>query len=102
MDLRVFVLQVSVDVDADEGHTEDMSDYTGELLLNAHPITWAPVLWCMCVFVGEDEKDEHEIPSGPRPQRLSDLSLKEKTPPIPEGSAFFIFSRSNPYVSHEH
>ncbi|XP_056628678.1 voltage-dependent L-type calcium channel subunit alpha-1D [Triplophysa dalaica] len=64
---------VSVDVDADEGHTEDMSDYTGE-----------------------DEKDEREISSGPRPQRLSDLSLKEKTPPIPEGSAFFIFSRSNP------
>ncbi|XP_057213136.1 voltage-dependent L-type calcium channel subunit alpha-1D isoform X3 [Triplophysa rosa] len=64
---------VSVDVDADEDHTEDMGDYAGE-----------------------DEKDEPEIPSGPRTQRLSDLSLKEKTPPIPEGSAFFIFSRSNP------
>ncbi|KAA0713569.1 Voltage-dependent L-type calcium channel subunit alpha-1D [Triplophysa tibetana] len=67
------VSQVSVDVDADEGHTEHMSDYTGE-----------------------DEKDEREIPSRPRPQRFSDLSLKEKTPPIPVGSAFFIFSRSNP------
>uniref|UniRef100_A0A4W5NJF2 Voltage-dependent L-type calcium channel subunit alpha n=1 Tax=Hucho hucho TaxID=62062 RepID=A0A4W5NJF2_9TELE len=27
-----------------------------------------------------------EVPIGPRPQRLSDLSVKEKTPPIPEGS----------------
>lgn len=58
------------------------------------------VLMRVCVFVGEDEEDEPEIPSGPRPQRLSDLSLKEKTSPIPEGSAFFIFSSSNPYASH--
>uniref|UniRef100_A0A4W5NIP5 Voltage-dependent L-type calcium channel subunit alpha n=1 Tax=Hucho hucho TaxID=62062 RepID=A0A4W5NIP5_9TELE len=36
-----------------------------------------------------------EVPIGPRPQRLSDLSVKEKTPPIPEGSAFFIFSNTN-------
>ncbi|XP_037392014.1 voltage-dependent L-type calcium channel subunit alpha-1D isoform X2 [Pygocentrus nattereri] len=45
---------------------------------------------------GEDDEDEPEVPSGPRPQRLSELSLKEKTPPIPEGSAFFIFSSTNP------
>ncbi|KAI4895074.1 hypothetical protein NFI96_006525 [Prochilodus magdalenae] len=45
---------------------------------------------------GEDEEEEPEVPSGPRPQRLSELSLKEKTPPIPEGSAFFIFSSTNP------
>uniref|UniRef100_A0AAR2JRA0 Voltage-dependent L-type calcium channel subunit alpha n=1 Tax=Pygocentrus nattereri TaxID=42514 RepID=A0AAR2JRA0_PYGNA len=44
----------------------------------------------------EDDEDEPEVPSGPRPQRLSELSLKEKTPPIPEGSAFFIFSSTNP------
>uniref|UniRef100_A0A672GMR4 Voltage-dependent L-type calcium channel subunit alpha n=1 Tax=Salarias fasciatus TaxID=181472 RepID=A0A672GMR4_SALFA len=37
-----------------------------------------------------------EAPSGPRPQRLSELTIKEKTPPIPEGSAFFIFSSTNP------
>ncbi|XP_056131493.1 voltage-dependent L-type calcium channel subunit alpha-1D [Lampris incognitus] len=45
----------------------------------------------------EDEDDFPEVPSGPRPQRLSDLSVKEKTPPIPEGSAFFIFSSTNPF-----
>ncbi|XP_058499061.1 voltage-dependent L-type calcium channel subunit alpha-1D isoform X9 [Solea solea] len=38
-----------------------------------------------------------EVPSGPRPQRLSELTIKEKTPPIPEGSAFFIFSSTNPF-----
>uniref|UniRef100_A0AAR2JRC6 Voltage-dependent L-type calcium channel subunit alpha n=1 Tax=Pygocentrus nattereri TaxID=42514 RepID=A0AAR2JRC6_PYGNA len=50
----------------------------------------------MCAYTGEDDEDEPEVPSGPRPQRLSELSLKEKTPPIPEGSAFFIFSSTNP------
>ncbi|XP_029974310.1 voltage-dependent L-type calcium channel subunit alpha-1D [Salarias fasciatus] len=40
--------------------------------------------------------DSPEAPSGPRPQRLSELTIKEKTPPIPEGSAFFIFSSTNP------
>uniref|UniRef100_A0A674BK60 Voltage-dependent L-type calcium channel subunit alpha n=1 Tax=Salmo trutta TaxID=8032 RepID=A0A674BK60_SALTR len=44
----------------------------------------------------DDDDDElPEVPIGPRPQRLSDLSVKEKTPPIPEGSAFFIFSNTN-------
>ncbi|XP_028438414.1 voltage-dependent L-type calcium channel subunit alpha-1D [Perca flavescens] len=38
-----------------------------------------------------------EIPPGPRPQRLSELSIKEKTLPIPRGSAFFIFSSTNPF-----
>ncbi|KAM9504465.1 voltage-dependent L-type calcium channel subunit alpha-1D-like [Salvelinus alpinus] len=49
--------------------------------------------------VGDDDNDNDnlpEVPVGPRPQRLSDLSIKEKTPPIPEGSAFFIFSNTNP------
>ncbi|XP_055748789.1 voltage-dependent L-type calcium channel subunit alpha-1D-like isoform X4 [Salvelinus fontinalis] len=50
--------------------------------------------------VGDDDDDDDddelpEVPIGPRPQRLSDLSVKEKTPPIPEGSAFFIFSNTN-------
>ncbi|KAM9344014.1 LOW QUALITY PROTEIN: voltage-dependent L-type calcium channel subunit alpha-1D [Pholidichthys leucotaenia] len=45
-----------------------------------------------------DENDElPEVPLGPRPQRFSELSIKEKTPPIPEGSAFFIFSSTNPF-----
>uniref|UniRef100_A0A3Q1G8V9 Voltage-dependent L-type calcium channel subunit alpha n=1 Tax=Acanthochromis polyacanthus TaxID=80966 RepID=A0A3Q1G8V9_9TELE len=47
----------------------------------------------------EDENNDElpEVPSGPRPQRLSELTIKEKTPPIPEGSAFFIFSSTNPF-----
>uniref|UniRef100_A0A8C8DWX5 Voltage-dependent L-type calcium channel subunit alpha n=1 Tax=Oryzias sinensis TaxID=183150 RepID=A0A8C8DWX5_9TELE len=55
----------------------------------------------------KDEKDEEEfednaveeedpdVPSGPRPV-ISDLVKKEKITPIPEGSAFFIFSNTNP------
>ncbi|XP_013857173.1 voltage-dependent L-type calcium channel subunit alpha-1D isoform X4 [Austrofundulus limnaeus] len=52
---------------------------------------------------GDDDEDEDDndnlpdVPLGPRPQRLSELTLKEKTPPIPEGSAFFIFSSTNPF-----
>nr|XP_046252742.1 voltage-dependent L-type calcium channel subunit alpha-1D isoform X3 [Scatophagus argus] len=46
----------------------------------------------------DDNNDEFpEVPSGPRPQRLSELTIKEKTPPIPAGSAFFIFSSTNPF-----
>uniref|UniRef100_H2LE53 Voltage-dependent L-type calcium channel subunit alpha n=1 Tax=Oryzias latipes TaxID=8090 RepID=H2LE53_ORYLA len=52
---------------------------------------------------GDDVDDEDnndilpEVPTGPRPQRLSELTIKEKTPPIPQGSAFFIFSSTNPF-----
>lgn len=41
-----------------------------------------------------DEEDP-EVPSGPRPV-IADLVKKEKIIPIPEGSAFFIFSNTNP------
>uniref|UniRef100_A0A8B9NRV5 Voltage-dependent L-type calcium channel subunit alpha n=1 Tax=Accipiter nisus TaxID=211598 RepID=A0A8B9NRV5_9AVES len=44
----------------------------------------------------EDEEDEPEVPAGPRPRRISELNMKEKITPIPEGSAFFIFSSTNP------
>uniref|UniRef100_A0A8C8BNX2 Voltage-dependent L-type calcium channel subunit alpha n=1 Tax=Otus sunia TaxID=257818 RepID=A0A8C8BNX2_9STRI len=44
----------------------------------------------------EDEEDEPEVPAGPRPRRISELTMKEKITPIPEGSAFFIFSSTNP------
>uniref|UniRef100_A0A3B5L6S3 Voltage-dependent L-type calcium channel subunit alpha n=1 Tax=Xiphophorus couchianus TaxID=32473 RepID=A0A3B5L6S3_9TELE len=43
---------------------------------------------------GGDEEDP-EVPSGPRPA-IADLVKKEKIIPIPEGSAFFIFSNTNP------
>uniref|UniRef100_A0A8C9YJW3 Voltage-dependent L-type calcium channel subunit alpha n=1 Tax=Sander lucioperca TaxID=283035 RepID=A0A8C9YJW3_SANLU len=50
----------------------------------------------------EEDKESYpgvlpEVPPGPRPQRLSELSIKEKTLPIPRGSAFFIFSSTNPF-----
>ena len=38
------------------------------------------------------------MPVGPRPRPLSELHLKEKAVPMPEASAFFIFSPSNRYV----
>ncbi|KAM8868463.1 calcium channel, voltage-dependent, L type, alpha 1D subunit, a isoform 15-T15 [Synchiropus picturatus] len=41
------------------------------------------------------DEDDPEVPSGPRPV-ISDLVKKEKITPIPEGSAFFIFSSTNP------
>ncbi|MGH0167788.1 UNVERIFIED_CONTAM: hypothetical protein FKN15_053692 [Acipenser sinensis] len=44
---------------------------------------------------GEEEEEEPEVPVGPRPQRLSDLTMNEKVTPIPEGSSFFIFSKTN-------
>ncbi|KAM8754231.1 voltage-dependent L-type calcium channel subunit alpha-1D isoform 3-T3 [Acanthopagrus schlegelii] len=44
----------------------------------------------------DNNEDLPEVPSGPRPQRLSELTIKEKIQPIPVGSAFFIFSSTNP------
>uniref|UniRef100_A0A3B3U3H3 Voltage-dependent L-type calcium channel subunit alpha n=1 Tax=Poecilia latipinna TaxID=48699 RepID=A0A3B3U3H3_9TELE len=49
-----------------------------------------------CCFTGDDEDDDDnrnlpEAPPGPRPQRLSELTMKEKTAPIPEGSQSDIF-----------
>uniref|UniRef100_A0A3Q3EZR6 Voltage-dependent L-type calcium channel subunit alpha n=1 Tax=Labrus bergylta TaxID=56723 RepID=A0A3Q3EZR6_9LABR len=50
-------------------------------------------------YMFENDKDGslQEVPPGPRPQRLSDLTIKEKIIPIPKGSAFFIFSSTNPF-----
>uniref|UniRef100_A0A2K6FTE4 Voltage-dependent L-type calcium channel subunit alpha n=1 Tax=Propithecus coquereli TaxID=379532 RepID=A0A2K6FTE4_PROCO len=44
---------------------------------------------------GEEDEEEPEMPVGPRPRPLSELHLKEKAVPMPEASAFFIFSPSN-------
>ncbi|XP_072308444.1 calcium channel, voltage-dependent, L type, alpha 1D subunit, a isoform X4 [Eucyclogobius newberryi] len=41
------------------------------------------------------EEEDPEVPAGPRPA-ISELIKKEKITPIPEGSAFFIFSNTNP------
>ncbi|XP_039270704.2 voltage-dependent L-type calcium channel subunit alpha-1D-like isoform X2 [Styela clava] len=43
-----------------------------------------------------DNESEPEIPAGPRPRRMSELHLKEKVVPMPEGYAFFILSNVNP------
>ena len=56
------------------------------------PISLSPPL-------GDDEEDEPEIPISPRPRPLAELQLKEKAVPIPEASAFFIFSPTNKWVA---
>ncbi|KAG8138364.1 hypothetical protein E2320_004280, partial [Naja naja] len=47
---------------------------------------------------GEEDEEEPEMPVGPRPRPMSELHLKEKAVPMPEATAFFIFSPSNKYV----
>uniref|UniRef100_A0A674BEF8 Voltage-dependent L-type calcium channel subunit alpha n=1 Tax=Salmo trutta TaxID=8032 RepID=A0A674BEF8_SALTR len=49
---------------------------------------------CVPVCAAEEE-EEPEVPAGPRPP-ISELVKKEKITPIPDGSAFFIFSKTNP------
>ncbi|XP_073732357.1 calcium channel, voltage-dependent, L type, alpha 1D subunit, a isoform X9 [Misgurnus anguillicaudatus] len=44
----------------------------------------------------EEDEEDADVPAGPRPQ-ISELVKKEKITPIPEGSAFFIFSNTNPF-----
>nr|XP_011743702.1 voltage-dependent L-type calcium channel subunit alpha-1C isoform X38 [Macaca nemestrina] len=44
---------------------------------------------------GEEDEEEPEMPVGPRPRPLSELHLKEKAVPMPEASAFFVFSSNN-------
>ncbi|KAJ8360972.1 hypothetical protein SKAU_G00174970 [Synaphobranchus kaupii] len=44
---------------------------------------------------GDEDEEEPEVPAGPRP-KVSELIRKEKIIPIPEGSSFFIFSKTNP------
>uniref|UniRef100_H0X3R3 Voltage-dependent L-type calcium channel subunit alpha n=1 Tax=Otolemur garnettii TaxID=30611 RepID=H0X3R3_OTOGA len=44
---------------------------------------------------GKEDEEEPEMPVGPRPRPLSELHLKEKAVPMPEASAFFIFSPNN-------
>ncbi|XP_075923076.1 voltage-dependent L-type calcium channel subunit alpha-1D isoform X3 [Petromyzon marinus] len=48
-------------------------------------------------YPGDDDESEPEVPMGPRPRRLSELQIKEKVVPMPESSAFFLFSHTNPF-----
>uniref|UniRef100_A0A8C3IYK2 Voltage-dependent L-type calcium channel subunit alpha n=1 Tax=Chrysemys picta bellii TaxID=8478 RepID=A0A8C3IYK2_CHRPI len=56
---------------------------------NPYPTTEAPA---------EEEEEEPEMPVGPRPRPMSELHLKEKAVPMPDASAFFIFSPTNRYL----
>ncbi|XP_073723927.1 calcium channel, voltage-dependent, L type, alpha 1S subunit, b [Misgurnus anguillicaudatus] len=46
-------------------------------------------------FPGDDEEEEPEIPSSPRPRPMADLQLKETVVPMPDASSFFIFGPQN-------
>ncbi|KAJ7329183.1 hypothetical protein JRQ81_015357, partial [Phrynocephalus forsythii] len=70
---------------SNKGNTDEYQPNENEEK-NAYPTTDTP---------GEDEEDEPEMPVGPRPRPMSELHLKEKAVPMPEASAFFIFSPSN-------
>lgn len=67
-------------------------------------LTWSGEMYWTLLGCKEDDEDnddtageeDAEVPPGPRPV-ISDLVKKEKIIPIPEGSAFFIFSNTNPY-----
>ncbi|XP_064371186.1 voltage-dependent L-type calcium channel subunit alpha-1C isoform X1 [Dromaius novaehollandiae] len=58
-----------------------------------YPTTEAP---------GEEDEEEPEMPVGPRPRPMSELHLKEKAVPMPDASAFFIFSPNNRFRVHCH
>ncbi|XP_075752676.1 voltage-dependent L-type calcium channel subunit alpha-1C isoform X7 [Pelodiscus sinensis] len=60
---------------------------------NPYPTTEAPA---------EEEEEEPEMPVGPRPRPMSELHLKEKAAPMPDASAFFIFSSTNRFRLHCH
>uniref|UniRef100_A0A8D0GZQ5 Voltage-dependent L-type calcium channel subunit alpha n=1 Tax=Sphenodon punctatus TaxID=8508 RepID=A0A8D0GZQ5_SPHPU len=60
---------------------------------NPYPTTETP---------GEEEEEEPEMPVGPRPRPMSELHLKEKAVPMPDASAFFIFSPNNRFRLHCH
>jgi len=52
------------------------------------------------LLAAEEDEEEPEMPVGPRPRPMSELHLKEKAVPMPDASAFFIFSPNNRYSRH--
>ncbi|XP_040050360.2 voltage-dependent L-type calcium channel subunit alpha-1D isoform X20 [Gasterosteus aculeatus] len=80
-------------IDVKDGETK----VTAEVLLEEDKESYPAIDSPAC-----DDDDDNggvvpEAPSGLHHLRLSELSIKEKTPPIPLGSAFFIFSSTNPF-----
>ncbi|XP_042347274.1 voltage-dependent L-type calcium channel subunit alpha-1D [Plectropomus leopardus] len=79
-------------IDVKDGETKVPSEVLLEEDKELYPAIDSPVC--------DDDEENGVLPEvlpGPRPQRLSDLTIKEKTPPIPVGSAFFVFSSTNPF-----
>ncbi|XP_060913471.1 voltage-dependent L-type calcium channel subunit alpha-1D [Labrus mixtus] len=89
------------DVDTEKKRVEILESMEGDTKLSAEiAVEEDKELYPAVDFpVFENDKDGslQEVPPGPRPQRLSDLTIKEKIIPIPKGSAFFIFSSTNPF-----
>ncbi|KFP66610.1 Voltage-dependent L-type calcium channel subunit alpha-1C, partial [Cariama cristata] len=56
--------------------------------------------WNTSLF--KEDEEEPEMPVGPRPRPMSELHLKEKAVPMPDASAFFIFSPNNRFRVHCH
>uniref|UniRef100_A0A8C3V045 Voltage-dependent L-type calcium channel subunit alpha n=1 Tax=Catharus ustulatus TaxID=91951 RepID=A0A8C3V045_CATUS len=54
------------------------------------------------LLAAEEDEEEPEMPVGPRPRPMSELHLKEKAVPMPDASAFFIFSPNNRFRVHCH
>ncbi|XP_037334558.2 voltage-dependent L-type calcium channel subunit alpha-1D isoform X3 [Pungitius pungitius] len=79
-------------IDVKDGETKA----TAEVLLEEDKVSYPAIDSPAC-----DDDDNGgvvpEVPPGSHHLRLSELSIKEKTPPIPLGSAFFIFSSTNPF-----
>ncbi|XP_068589782.1 voltage-dependent L-type calcium channel subunit alpha-1D isoform X1 [Cebidichthys violaceus] len=79
-------------IDVKDGETKVPAEVLLEEDKESYPAVDSPAC--------DDDDDKGvlpEVPLGPRPTRLSELTIKEKTPPIPVGSAFFIFSSTNPF-----
>uniref|UniRef100_A0A669ETF8 Voltage-dependent L-type calcium channel subunit alpha n=1 Tax=Oreochromis niloticus TaxID=8128 RepID=A0A669ETF8_ORENI len=102
--LNVF-LAIAVDnlADAESLNTDEGDKKGHKTCLQFEKLRVLHMTYFLLSFKDEDEdnddtaaeEEDPEVPSGPRPV-ISDLVKKEKITPIPEGSAFFIFSNTNP------
>ncbi|XP_041654848.1 voltage-dependent L-type calcium channel subunit alpha-1D-like [Cheilinus undulatus] len=89
------------DVDTEKGFEvfKDMegdTEMSAEIPLEEEKELYPTIDFSVCDKANYNESLQ-EVLRRPRPQRLSDLTIKEKTPPIPAGSAFFLFSSTNPF-----
>nr|XP_040050345.1 voltage-dependent L-type calcium channel subunit alpha-1D isoform X5 [Gasterosteus aculeatus aculeatus] len=80
-------------IDVKDGETK----VTAEVLLEEDKESYPAIDSPACDGDDDNGGVVPEAPSGLHHLRLSELSIKEKTPPIPLGSAFFIFSSTNPF-----